>query len=250
MAGALLYFPHATQLDASLRACGLESLLDNSPGLESVEILQHGPDEADGGAGRGLLVRLLAGGHAGRLAALAYRKESQTWYRAPADPTRSPPLPAGRYYLGWIAGAPPGPGELARPAQYESIEAPLDDGHRWRIPIARSVPQRISHDPETGELRRQAAPEWQEYVDTAEALMAVVVHGWEEQGPKALSWKAGYEHAVQGLCHNYLLTRELVNALSLITTAETLFAAAGASWEFQRWREYADALAQKKTAGG
>ncbi len=120
MAGFQYYAPGRQRLLTTAEAIrqaldALELRYLSGAGVQSRVVMATGPD-----GGAGLILAL------GNVDRLGYYADSQEWARRPD----------GQVWLGWERDVAPGPSDLARDQQLQSLGLRLGDGNVWQIPLA------------------------------------------------------------------------------------------------------------------
>lgn len=165
------------------------------------------------------------GGEAGQMVTWApaspvYQPDRQLWRRAAPDPVRN--LPGGRYWVGWWAGEPPTPEELARPKVIFGRARLRYNGFDWQVPSLLNLPCRLSLCEQTGSLLRTPKPEyddWRREVDFALDLVRIALEG----DLANVSLEHQFAQAVRLLQLNYRMVPELAVELGPLVDEESIF---------------------------
>lgn len=143
---------------------------------------------------------------------LSYLPGQQEWIPAVAHGDQL----AARYWVGFINGARPTPKDLQYATQFDGGYVVMGDGRQWNIPAAGMLPKDVV-------LEADGRP--------VEQVQAAFVEFWEQSqhwfdwlmecdfdNPEA-EWDVRiWELLERALCMNYMLTREVISHLRLITT--------------------------------
>ena len=215
MAGIMIYVPGADQVPPqTLTELGLGDLLE--PGIAPLA-MPPGGKTPDGGTGKLVVFDCpsrpeLTTPHVIDLA-------SQEWIPAPP----SGDLAAGRYWVGFVVDAPPGPSELARRTICDGEAILLADGRSWTVPIARYLPQRLTRDPKTGQEVTAATAQHREFSNRATDLFCYFMSD-EFQDEVSQNGRVripnGLEFAALALAKNYRVNIDVVDALGLVSEWE------------------------------
>lgn len=231
MAGLLFYFPQAQGGDVRkwFAGAGLGELLrddDALPAQVDAPVLK-GPD---GGTGR---LAFWDDKHdSSPLAAIEPTK--QTWLESPACAGRE----RGAFWIGYWNDKPPTPAELLRKQVPIGVEIELGR-YRWRVAVARELPQAFGLDAEGESIWIYEEAEHQAYFDEAMRLLDVMFGGLEQSGGETMPWNYG-EHlafAFRSLALSYRVTPEvlaLMKALRRDGLYRVALAAAGIPLDFDQ----------------
>jgi len=183
---------------------GLGAVLGSGVGAASVECL--GPDERQGVLA---WVEPWPGAEHPR-----YDAAGQTWRR----------VEGGKYWLGFVTGALPGPDELLRADVGPGWRAPLSDGHAWIVPGVQHLPRLcefVEPDdalPGVGQWVESVLPEYAAMEATGLALKAIYdFEEGEADKPPEMPMADLCEACVSALAVNHRVGRHEVTALGLLT---------------------------------
>ncbi len=222
----LFFVPGITRQSLKLDALGLETM-----GLDHLNV-----GEGMGPHGKsGVLLWWNAPAHPLQSPAMEKVAEMQ-WVAAKPDPDRG--LAGERFYLGKLPGDVIRPADLARPRQQDGLEVRLDDGQQWLVPVARLLPHEHVLD-EAGREIDCVQPQYVRLFELANQFCNKILHAASDR----LTIGDAKVLAREALTLNYRLCRDLIDWLGILRTDDTLFWAAGATFELQRWVAIAE---QKK----
>lgn len=137
--------------------------------------------------------------------------------------------PAGRYWLGFYKGRPPGPGDLIRkPApKFHGTSVALGDGHPWIVPAAERLPRTLAPDlADDGAPRFVLAPSHDAYF--AEAGLWIGVFSGQVPEPADAAPRL-FRFALDALRMNYRVTAEVAARLGLLHPQAMVAVAAAAA---------------------
>lgn len=207
MPGFLYFLPTPKRIATAedLVAAGLSHAL-NGPGVEGCHTFA-GPSKAEG-----VVVVIPGDGHTA-----SYKPDEQTWRKGPG----------GKYWVGYLNGAKPGPDDLLRPSACAGTPVRLLDGNDWVVPRCQG-------------LLEGRGPTLPRILDLAEDAQTTItrVHPryarlcedafewwmeWSKQksGKERLSTEQKVQLAVDALAANYRVGKvEVIALLSLWGTDE------------------------------
>lgn len=167
---------------------------------------------------------------------LGYFSDRQSW------------MQVGAYWVGWPAGAPPGPAEFARSKLLPGHWVTLGDGRQWLAPVAIAIDLSgaearrayalpwVSVRTETGWVRR-CQERYQPLLDLALAVWERV-SAVDSNGRVILATEGAEDEAVRALSANYHIGADEASALGLLTDdaiVEILMALIdGPSWRAEK----------------
>lgn len=217
MSGIMVFLPgYAGDERDELARRGLADLFDNTVSTIFSPVAK-GPD---GGPGKHVIFYSQFLPDTPR----CYEPALQEWKPAP----KSGDLESGRYWLGYVRGAKPEPGELVRREVCDGEPVILRDGNSWTVPIADFMPKRLTIDADGREVR-EVADRHREFVFLSDRIFALLLEsGYEvegEHGP-AIEIPGGLTFAALALSKNYRVNRDAVDLLELIEDLEAFKVAA------------------------
>lgn len=142
-----------------------------------------------------------------------YRSEFQDWIPAIADGEH---FPAERYWVGLEKTSPPTPVDLERRTLYNGGSIDLNDGHRWKIPRADSLPCEMIRD-DDGETQFHRDAKYARFCSEAAEWNEVFLG--HNVGGKT-TYTALRDFVELALQVNYRLVPEVSDALTLFTSGQ------------------------------
>ncbi len=209
MAGYLLYLPGRRGCNPSMIAeHGLATLCgEDTPMFR--DVLEHGPD---GGNGVLCYWEHMNSPERNHEPAIVDTTR-QEWRPAKANGDQQ----AGRYWIGWDKSRPVRPSDILRRRSHVSTPVILEDGNEWLIPIAKQLPQVLGLD-ERGMVAGRIKDQYREFWDQSWKVL-----DWfqpREDGTCAVPYTEGFEFCCLALSVNYVVNRDIVDALGLIGTGD------------------------------
>lgn len=237
MSAFLIFVPRASSIDArdTFPKLGLAELLDDGLAWEGQRHERSvGPDNES----PGVIFGIDRGPSDNRQSRIAYVASQQLWQPAkPLPRDGEAPLPAGRFWLGWESAAPPGPWDLQRSRPHRGARVRLDDGREWTVPQPDLLPHVLAIDAATGqdvyvldERFHSFAVRATQYWDLCLASHRATRAG--KTDVPAPTFEA-IDLARRALTLNYVLNRDLIDALGLLRDPATIFAVPAAVLDFE-----------------